>query len=228
MAVLVRELQNGGERDLVIVLRAGDDFALGGGGDARLGPAVLVLAAERVVPGDGGLRRLREVAGSPAGKLPGQIRALPGRALDALQATLERHGDRDVLKLVLVGAGLPGLGGLGVGGVGAEVADGARVVDADAVSGGRVGSDLLLPATALLDTEVDGLVVGDGTVLGNGAGHAQVAVDGILAKEVDIGMAVRVVLGELALEVVHVGGEIDRFARLVGLSVHRELHVLAA
>ena len=220
---LVGEVKHRGERDAVGVGRDLTNLAGGGGRDVGLAPDVLVLAAAHVISGHAGAGIEGEVGGGPAREVHGVVLAA---VLDRLplvaavgRAALERHGHHDVLELVLEGAGLPGLGSLGLDGVGADVADGAVVVDADGVGGGRdvlavalVGHDV--PAAVLPDAAVvDGLVVADVAALVDGAGHARVAAHAVLTQEVDVGIAVGVVLGELGLHVkarvLHLLGKVD-------------------
>ena len=254
-ALLVKELQGGGARDAgKVALGVGGELALAVLLNVDLAPLVDVLVAEHVVLLVAGAHGLAHVAGAPAGKLDGVADVLPlvghrvqaGLGVDALAvdlavgidaAALKLHDDGDVLELILVGARVPLLGELGRDGADANVGDRAAVVDVDVVLVRVVLVGLDLAPVAVLERSrvVLGLVVGDarGALgiggLGNDAGDALVAGDGVLAQEVDVGVAVRVVLGERAVAG-DIAGEVDAvgIGLVVILRLNGELDVLAA
>ena len=254
-ALLVKELQGGGARDAgKVALGVGGELALAVLLNVDLAPLVDVLVAEHVVLLVAGAHGLAHVAGAPAGKLDGVADVLPlvghrvqaGLGIDALAvdlavgidaAALKLHDDGDVLELILVGARVPLLTELGRDGADAHVGDRAAVVDVDVVLVRVVLVGLDLAPVAVLERGrvVLGLVVGDarGALgiggLGNDAGDALVAGDGVLAQEVDVGVAVRVVLGERAVAG-DIAGEVDAvgIGLVVILRLNGELDVLAA
>ncbi len=219
LALLVLEDEDRAAGDAGIrAARVGGEALNARAGDVHLAPLVHELMAHEVIAGDVGGNRLLHVAREPTGELDGVADGLPG-GVHGVQARLgvglhavglgvahELHGHRDVAQLILIGAGNPGLGELGVGAADADIADGAMVIDDDVVLGGgsaRLDVDPL--AVDELRGVVIGLVVGDGhivvVVLGEGRGDALIAVDGLLAQEVHVGIAVGVVLGQIVLDV---------------------------
>ncbi len=189
LALLVLEREGEGAAAVVVTLEA---RLLVAERDARLDPAVLELVTVRVVLGEGIAERLGEDLGLPAINVDRLVGVLP-RIVRALDAALRGELDHHVVKRVLERGDFPSLGGLDLHGAGQAVRNGPVVVDE--VVGCAVGR--VEPRLAVL-VRVVGIRVGDAAILAHGAVDGLVTCRGrLLAQGVDIGVAIRVILGQV-------------------------------
>ncbi|CDD41192.1 unknown [Collinsella sp. CAG:398] len=201
LALLVLEREGEGAAAVVVTLEV---RLLVDERDARLDPAVLELVTVRVVLGEGIAERLGEDLGLPAINVDRLVGVLP-RIVRALDAALRGELDHHVVKRVLERGDFPSLGGLDLHGAGQAVRNGPVVVDeAVGCAVGRVE-----PLRLAVLVRVVGIRVGDAAILAHGAVDGLVACRGrLLAQGVDIGVAIRVILGQV------VENALSRFAIL--------------